>query len=227
MPQAALMPNGLRTGSDREEPSRHALVRSRARSPDGRPHIRMPDWLTWAEAAEKLGLSPGAIRMRARRLGWRTQPGNDGRTLVMVPDDADVLPREPAPEHAASIVRLTELLALADARTERADWRANLAEKRAEQAELRADAAMARVDQAAADRRAADARADRSEQALTAERAKGDMMRAARDALASELDVVRQEAAAAQGEAAELRRAEMARRLQGRWTRLRQAWCGE
>jgi hypothetical protein len=49
-----------------------------------------PEWLTYAQAGEKFGLSPEAIRLRARRFGWRTQPGNDGRTLVIVPEDADV-----------------------------------------------------------------------------------------------------------------------------------------
>lgn len=105
----------------------------------------MSEWLTWQQAGERFGLSPDAVRMRARRLGWRTQPGNDGRTLVMVPDDADVHPRERSadratealgghsPEQAALFARLTDLLAAADAQAERADLRAEKSEQRVEQ----------------------------------------------------------------------------------------------
>ena len=50
----------------------------------------MPEqWLTYAAAGRLLGTSAEAARQRARRLGWRTQPGNDGRTLILVPDQPD------------------------------------------------------------------------------------------------------------------------------------------
>ena len=76
-----------------------------------RPHVRpedhpnktpltMPEWLTYAQAGARFGMSADAVRMRARRLGWRTQPGNDGRALVLVPDDIEVQPRERSPERA-------------------------------------------------------------------------------------------------------------------------------
>ena len=125
----------------------------------------MPEWLTYAQAGERFGLSAAAVRMRARRLGWRMQPGNDGRTLILVPDDAAIEPRtrphtqsparsdERSPAQDAEIARLMTLLTAADARVEKADQRAELAEKRAEQAENRSDSAEM-------DRRAADARAD-------------------------------------------------------------------
>ena len=45
-------------------------------------------WLTYATAGERFGLSADAVRMRAKRLGWRTQPGNDGRTLVWIDQTA-------------------------------------------------------------------------------------------------------------------------------------------
>jgi hypothetical protein len=45
--------------------------------------------LTYAQAGERLGLSPEAARHRARRAGWRTMPGNDGRTLILVPNDVE------------------------------------------------------------------------------------------------------------------------------------------
>ena len=54
----------------------------------------MPEqWLTYQQAGELLGMSSEAARQRARRLGWRHQPGNDGRTLILVPDQPDVPPR--------------------------------------------------------------------------------------------------------------------------------------
>jgi hypothetical protein len=52
-----------------------------------------PEWLTWTEAGERLGVSPHAVRARATRNGWRRQIGNDGRARVLVtlepraPDD--------------------------------------------------------------------------------------------------------------------------------------------
>ena len=134
----------------------------------------MPEWLTYAQAGARFGMSADAVRMRARRLGWRTQPGNDGRALVLVPDDIEVQPRERSPERAhehsaerspeqGEIARLTVLLTAADARAEKADLRADRAEQRAEQAEQRADAAILRADAADADRRTAQARVDAAE----------------------------------------------------------------
>ena len=58
------------------------------------------EWLTYAQAGERFGLSADAVRMRVHRLGWRTQPGNDGRTLVLVPEDAAVQPRRRSPERS-------------------------------------------------------------------------------------------------------------------------------
>ena len=44
-------------------------------------------WLTYQQAAEILGMSSEAVRQRARRLRWRTQRGNDGKALILVPSD--------------------------------------------------------------------------------------------------------------------------------------------
>jgi hypothetical protein len=42
----------------------------------------MPEtWLTYAQAGEHFDMSAEAARLRARRLGWRTRPSNNGRTL--------------------------------------------------------------------------------------------------------------------------------------------------
>jgi len=46
-------------------------------------------WLTYQQAGELLGMTAEAARHRARRMKWRTQPGNEGRALVLVPDDAE------------------------------------------------------------------------------------------------------------------------------------------
>src|SRR6516165_4024916 len=47
-------------------------------------------WMTYGEAAVRLGVTPEAVRRRAFRSKWARQPGNDGRTRVRVPDDAPV-----------------------------------------------------------------------------------------------------------------------------------------
>lgn len=44
-------------------------------------------WLTYRQAGALLHMSPEAARQRARRLRWRTQRGNDGKALVLVPHD--------------------------------------------------------------------------------------------------------------------------------------------
>ena len=53
-------------------------------------------WMTYQQAGNLLGLSAEAARKRAGRQRWRTQPGNDGRTLVLVPEKPD----EPSPDQA-------------------------------------------------------------------------------------------------------------------------------
>jgi hypothetical protein len=76
-------------------------------------------WLTYAQAGERLGMSAEAIRSRARRAGWRTMPGNDGKALVLIPDDATIEPRlagrpgERPAEQTEDLVRLTKALAAA------------------------------------------------------------------------------------------------------------------
>jgi chromosome segregation ATPase len=197
------------------------------------------EWLTWQQAGERFGLSPDAVRMRARRLGWRTQPNNEGRTLVLVPADAEVRPRERAPEHmgAHSAVRSgeqsVEIMRLATL-LEASDGRAKRAETRVEQAEQRADRAEKRADAADTDRRSAEARADRAEQAVAGERSRADTLRDRLDAAEDELrqareaaDQARQHATDAEDAIEAARRADAERKARGRWTRLRTAWRGE
>ncbi len=51
------------------------------------------EWLTYQQTGERLGISSEAARQRARRLRWRHQRGNDGRTLIQLPEGEE--PRAP------------------------------------------------------------------------------------------------------------------------------------
>jgi hypothetical protein len=57
------------------------------------------EWLTYEQAAERLHVSPAAVRARAMRGGWRRQPGNDGKSRVLITADvaraAAEQPRKP------------------------------------------------------------------------------------------------------------------------------------
>jgi hypothetical protein len=44
------------------------------------------EWLTYAQASERLGVSPVAVRFRAIRGRWQRVIGNDGRTRVCLPN---------------------------------------------------------------------------------------------------------------------------------------------
>ena len=50
------------------------------------------EWLTYEQAAERLHVSPAAVRARALRGGWRRQPGNDGKARVLIPKKLCVRP---------------------------------------------------------------------------------------------------------------------------------------
>ena len=148
----------------------------------------MSGWLTYAQAGERFGLSAEAVRLRARRLGWRTQPGNDGRTLVLVPDDADVQPRPRPPEQPAeqppgldavhgALQREYERADRAERTADLERQRADQAEKRAELERDRADRAETRAATAEADRRAAEGRVDAADADRRAERARAGVPR--------------------------------------------------
>lgn len=49
-------------------------------------------WLSYADAAVALGMTPESVRQRARREHWRKQLGNDGKALILVPADTDRIP---------------------------------------------------------------------------------------------------------------------------------------
>lgn len=42
-------------------------------------------WLSYAEAAQALSMTPESVRQRARREHWRKQLGNEGKALILVP----------------------------------------------------------------------------------------------------------------------------------------------
>lgn len=54
----------------------------------------MQEWLTYNELAERFGSSPEAMRQRSLRGQWRRQTNNDGKTIVLVPEDVLVRPRK-------------------------------------------------------------------------------------------------------------------------------------
>lgn len=52
----------------------------------------MDRWRTYQEAADLLGSTADAVRVRARRHGWKRRNGNDGRVRVLVPADEEPQP---------------------------------------------------------------------------------------------------------------------------------------
>jgi hypothetical protein len=173
----------------------------------------MPEeWLTHREIGARLGLNVEAVRTRVRRAGWRTQPGNDGRTRVLVsdqvfvePDKEDGRPFNEGLIRTGDLTGLVTLLTAAEARVSRLEGqltaeRDRVNEARSEVARLRAEVAELT------------ARSDRAEQASTEAGVEAERARA--------------EATAARQEADELRKAAADRKARGRWARLRAAWRG-
>jgi hypothetical protein len=85
--------------------------------------------LTYAELAERLGISADGARMKVKRAKWTKMRGNDGAVRVLVPDHElsapePVMPAFPdrAAEQArtleAHIATLTEQLAKAESRAD-------------------------------------------------------------------------------------------------------------
>jgi hypothetical protein len=200
------------------------------------------EWLTYAQIGERFGLKAEAARTRVRRLGWRTMAGNDGRTLALVPEDADLRPGgahavPPEDERADSggdnrpvTVMLTGLLAEATARADRAD-------ERADEAGKRADVALGLADRTLAQLADADARADKLRTLLTEAEAERDTARgeatgarkaaeAERQRIVGELAQAVERRTAAEVEARLLREAENARQQLGRWRRAWRGWRG-
>jgi hypothetical protein len=114
------------------------------------------DWLTYADAAARFGISSEAVRQLALRHHWpRRKLNNDltGKVQVLVPDDFEARPRTPVqrPNEQASDARSTTPSDMLLEALHRERERADVAEKQR-------DAAISRADAAYADRRAAEAR---------------------------------------------------------------------
>jgi hypothetical protein len=133
--------------------------------------------MTYAEVADRLGVTPEAARSRAKRLGSRRQMGNDGRALVLAaleprpPGEPPVTGPSPPGRKAADnavheqIARLEgELAGMREALAE-ARGRAGAAEVHIETLKAQLTASEARV--TAADARAAD-KAARTAEAIAA-----------------------------------------------------------
>ena len=175
--------------------------------------------LTYAQLAERLGISGDAARQLVRRRGWRRiMPNYPGAPAVIVvpedelgaeqwrqdrggtpPSDAGAtLPCEAAPTPSYDISALEGAVASLTERAEAAETRADRAEARADQAIALAGRTVAQL---------ADAQA-----ALADERVRADQVRAQVDELRAQL--------------AKLREDDAARQARGLLARLRDAWRG-
>lgn len=79
------------------------------------------EWMTYADAAERLRIKPDSVKRRAAARKWARRQGNDGRARVRVPLDAipdsipDPIP-ELAPESIPDDTGIITRLAVAEAR---------------------------------------------------------------------------------------------------------------
>jgi hypothetical protein len=101
-------------------------------------------WLTYASLAERLGVEVASAQRRALRARWTRQPGNDGRTLVLVPLSALTSTEKPSKAKAPDIRGpvspvAAPVMALLQARLEAVE--AALEAKAQELAEVREDRA--------------------------------------------------------------------------------------
>jgi hypothetical protein len=127
-------------------------------------------------------------------------PGNDGRTLILVPDDIEVVrtPVRPDEQPGAHAADRTEEIARANARAERAEVGRRTAEQWADEANKRADVALALADrtlvQLAEVEKQVETERLRTEQVIAGERARADGLR-------DQLEVMRVQLATSEAEA--------------------------
>lgn len=109
------------------------------------PMTDHPAWITYAEAADLLGIKPASVKRRAIQRKWPRQTGNDGLARIQIPADAAPSPAEksagdgtgvPTGDRAggAKILQLTADLAAS--RAEVAGLRDRLADAHAERDRL-------------------------------------------------------------------------------------------
>lgn len=97
------------------------------------------EWITYKEAAERLGIKPDSVKKRALRRRWPRTLGNDGRTRIQMPDDdrpADI-PTDITPDIPADSPALVSPPDDTQTRLFAAEVRAEVAEKMLE--EVRTD----------------------------------------------------------------------------------------
>jgi chromosome segregation ATPase len=92
-------------------------------------------WMTYTEAGVRLGINAEAVRRRADRGKWARMPGNDGRTRVLVPEDARAPQAPPVRAEASALASALE----AHIVTLKADIERLTAELAGERAELAAE----------------------------------------------------------------------------------------
>lgn len=89
-------------------------------------------FLTYEEAAVRLGIKPDSVRRRARARKWPRRTGNDGRSQVGIPpdvigaDDPPGPPPGPPPDTEAAELRVENRMLrerLDELRDERNKWR--------------------------------------------------------------------------------------------------------
>jgi predicted transcriptional regulator len=62
--------------------------------PPGEGCMAEKQWMTYSQIAERLGVTPDAIRHRSRKEGWQRQEANDGKIRVLI--DPELLSETPA-----------------------------------------------------------------------------------------------------------------------------------
>lgn len=195
----------------------------------------MPEeWMTYREIGARLGLNVEAVRTRVRRAGWRTVPGNDGKTRVLVPVEAVV---EPVSEHgegvneevnrSGGLTGLVALLAASEARISRLEGQLEAERDRVNEARSEADWLRTQIADLTARTDQAEQASTEAEQATTAAEARAGAAEARADTAEARADAAEAGRLAAELAAEELRQAEIARKGRGRWARLRAAWRGE
>jgi hypothetical protein len=112
-----------------------------------------PQWLTYAEAGERLGVSAEAVRARVIRKGWRRQLGNDRLARIIIPDDLPTPVQRPVNGQSTPVHRPSTTDALREhIATLKADNERLMTELAGERTARQADQEQLAAARAAADR---------------------------------------------------------------------------
>lgn len=79
------------------------------------------EWLTYQEAAKRLGIKPDSAKKRAQRRHWPRMTGNDGKTRIQLPEDSSGTVRTDIPPNSPGVSvpdDTRERLAASEARAE-------------------------------------------------------------------------------------------------------------